>query len=103
MNGIIAEIDRKGICCMPTQSNWLVCCAFQNTFNTYGCLICCPAQMSSEVLAGDDDQDLTGEVRGDGAASGSQAPAADETRLTTKYMTKYERARIIGTRALQLR
>lgn len=24
-------------------------------------------------------------------------------RITTKYMTKYERARILGTRALQLR
>lgn len=59
--------------------------------------------MGSEVLAADEDTDLTGEVRAEGAASGSQAPTVDETRLTTKYMTKYERARIIGTRALQLR
>ncbi len=61
------------------------------------------AQMGSEVLTGEEDTDLTGEVKADGAAAGSQAPSADETRLTTKYMTKYERARIIGTRALQLR
>lgn len=26
-----------------------------------------------------------------------------EERMTTRYMTKYERARILGTRALQLR
>lgn len=28
---------------------------------------------------------------------------ANEKRITTPYMTKYERARILGTRALQIR
>jgi len=28
---------------------------------------------------------------------------AERTRKTSKYMTKYERARILGTRALQIR
>jgi len=28
---------------------------------------------------------------------------SDKPRITTRYMTKYERARILGTRALQLR
>lgn len=28
---------------------------------------------------------------------------ADENRTTTPYMTKYERARVLGTRALQIR
>jgi DNA-directed RNA polymerases I, II, and III subunit RPABC2 len=28
---------------------------------------------------------------------------ADDQRTTTPYMTKYERARVLGTRALQLR
>ena len=28
---------------------------------------------------------------------------ADRPRMTTRYMTKYERARILGTRALQIR
>jgi DNA-directed RNA polymerase I, II, and III subunit RPABC2 len=28
---------------------------------------------------------------------------AAKERVTTKYMTKYERARILGTRALQIR
>ena len=27
----------------------------------------------------------------------------DEKRTTTPYMTKYERARVLGTRALQIR
>lgn len=27
----------------------------------------------------------------------------DEQRSTTPYMTKYERARVLGTRALQIR
>jgi DNA-directed RNA polymerase I, II, and III subunit RPABC2 len=28
---------------------------------------------------------------------------SDRPRITTRYMTKYERARILGTRALQIR
>ena len=34
----------------------------------------------------------------DGPAQPSEKP-----RVTTRYMTKYERARILGTRALQIR
>jgi DNA-directed RNA polymerase I, II, and III subunit RPABC2 len=30
-------------------------------------------------------------------------PPTDKPRKTTKYMTKYERARVLGTRALQIR
>ena len=32
-----------------------------------------------------------------------QAQPSDRPRITTRYMTKYERARILGTRALQIR
>lgn len=32
-----------------------------------------------------------------------KADAVVAERITTKFMTKYERARILGTRALQLR
>ena len=34
-----------------------------------------------------------------------QAPPhrSDQPRITTRYMTKYEKARILGTRALQIR
>ena len=37
--------------------------------------------------------------RPEGAAMPEQA---NEERVTTPYMTKYERARILGTRALQI-
>ncbi|MEW5305061.1 MAG: hypothetical protein WDW38_001919 [Sanguina aurantia] len=30
------------------------------------------------------------------------APAADRPRITPRYMTKYEKARVLGTRALQI-
>lgn len=29
-------------------------------------------------------------------------PATQQTRITTRYLTKYEKARVIGTRALQI-
>jgi len=32
-----------------------------------------------------------------------QGPVGDRPRITTRYMTKYERARVLGTRALQIR
>ena len=32
-----------------------------------------------------------------------QAQPTNRPRITTRYMTKYERARILGTRALQIR
>lgn len=33
---------------------------------------------------------------------GDAEPVTDKPRKTTKYMTKYERARVLGTRALQI-
>ena len=30
------------------------------------------------------------------------SPTPNEARVTTRYMTKYERARVLGTRALQI-
>lgn len=42
------------------------------------------------------------EVVDAGDAGGAGLRTADD-RITTKYMTKYERARILGTRALQIR
>mmetsp|Transcript_22937 Transcript_22937/g.54340 ORF Transcript_22937/g.54340 Transcript_22937/m.54340 type:complete len:139 (+) Transcript_22937:172-588(+) len=46
-----------------------------------------------------DDQDGKIEILPD---TGLQAEKAAKSRTTTRYMTKYERARILGTRALQL-
>lgn len=42
------------------------------------------------------------EVVDSGDVGGAGLRSADD-RITTKYMTKYERARILGTRALQIR
>ena len=42
------------------------------------------------------------EVVDPGDMGGAGLRSADE-RITTQYMTKYERARILGTRALQIR
>lgn len=37
------------------------------------------------------------------AAAGQQQGQAAAQRITSKYLTKYERARVLGTRALQIR
>ncbi|KAG8178030.1 hypothetical protein JTE90_015832 [Oedothorax gibbosus] len=34
--------------------------------------------------------------------AGDQQPQQNQKRITTPYMTKYERARVLGTRALQI-
>ncbi|UZJ51055.1 hypothetical protein CBS101457_000375 [Exobasidium rhododendri] len=47
------------------------------------------AEMGEDIVDGNDPTGLTGEV-------------ANRDRITTPYMTKYERARILGTRALQI-
>lgn len=52
------------------------------------------------------DQEMrNGEEQPEGAAgvglTGERQP--NKTRVTTPYLTKYERARILGTRALQIR
>src|SRR5690554_3881706 len=62
--------------------------------------------------AADDEQNNV-VVSGDPSAAALQAKAgakalkdrkiASEDRTTTPYMTKYEKARILGTRALQIR
>ncbi len=40
--------------------------------------------------------------RGAGAGASDGKAVAPAERITTRYMTKYEKARILGTRALQL-
>ena len=37
------------------------------------------------------------------ASQQPQPPEPDKPRMTTRYLTKYERARVLGTRALQIR
>ena len=74
---------------------------------------------ASTAAEGDDDQDMqedddaldvTGEredragaeVVGIGAGDDSGPATAPSERITTRYLTKYERARVLGTRALQI-
>lgn len=40
---------------------------------------------------------------GDPAGYGGEGAGPNKEKITTPYMTKYERARILGTRALQIR
>ncbi|XP_037046505.1 DNA-directed RNA polymerases I, II, and III subunit RPABC2 [Bradysia coprophila] len=47
----------------------------------------------------DQDEDVAFEIISAGQSGGS---VAKNKRITTKYMTKYERARVLGTRALQI-
>lgn len=84
---------------------------FDNTGGTFG-------QEDENMLAADedittnndDDMDLHNdanmqddmnnfEIHGSSAAGGG---TAKEDRITTRYLTKYERARVLGTRALQI-
>ena len=53
----------------------------------------------------DDALDVTGERTVDGIeteASAIPSSASGQERITTRYLTKYERARVLGTRALQI-
>lgn len=50
---------------------------------------------------GDGEQDGAGDATASGAAQPIREP--NKVRITTPYLTKYERARILGTRALQIR
>lgn len=47
-------------------------------------------------------EDAPDPIEGEGDEKDEQAPV-ERPRKTSKYMTKYERARILGTRALQIR
>jgi len=50
--------------------------------------------------SGDQTQGLNGDVT-IGTIAGERQP--NKERVTTPYLTKYERARVLGTRALQIR
>uniref|UniRef100_A0A7S0WS63 Uncharacterized protein n=1 Tax=Pyramimonas obovata TaxID=1411642 RepID=A0A7S0WS63_9CHLO len=52
----------------------------------------------------EEDGDHEGQLDGEGVEviDGVPTPGSTGTRITTRYMTKYERARVLGTRALQI-
>mmetsp|Transcript_15110 Transcript_15110/g.18419 ORF Transcript_15110/g.18419 Transcript_15110/m.18419 type:complete len:149 (+) Transcript_15110:166-612(+) len=82
---------------------------FDNTGGTFG-------QDDENMIAadetgyGDDELDVTGEhdsnlrddVNVELINGGGIGGTAKEDRVTTRYLTKYERARVLGTRALQI-
>ncbi|TYJ57972.1 hypothetical protein B9479_001330 [Cryptococcus floricola] len=62
------------------------------------------AEGEEEEANGDADENMiveSGVPEGDRPRTG-KAAKANEVRVTTPYMTKYERARVLGTRALQI-
>lgn len=61
--------------------------------------------VQDEVPEGEEENDETRDYEGpeaDVLVDGAEV-RSDKPRKTTKYMTKYERARVLGTRALQIR
>lgn len=50
----------------------------------------------------ENNEDVPDPIEGEGEEKRDQEPV-ERPRKTSKYMTKYERARILGTRALQIR
>ncbi|GAA5992751.1 hypothetical protein JCM10908_006916 [Rhodotorula pacifica] len=62
------------------------------------------AEDAQEYLEAQHDmEDQQGVVESGERPEGAEIPdKANEERVTTPYMTKYERARILGTRALQI-
>lgn len=61
-------------------------------------------EMDDEPRPEDDQLDVTGEQEDGVVLNDEQFPSgiAASERITTKYLTKYERARVLGTRALQI-
>ncbi|KAG0149369.1 hypothetical protein CROQUDRAFT_653662 [Cronartium quercuum f. sp. fusiforme G11] len=55
-----------------------------------------------EVNGGPRENGVNGIVHSGQPGDNAQAGEANKVRTTTPYMTKYERARILGTRALQI-
>ncbi|MQL80409.1 hypothetical protein Taro_012858 [Colocasia esculenta] len=56
---------------------------------------------AEEEEAEKNNEDVQDAVVGEGEEK-EERPPVERPRKTTKYMTKYERARILGTRALQI-
>eukprot|EP00527_Entomoneis_sp_CCMP2396_P001258 CAMPEP_0198152150 /NCGR_PEP_ID=MMETSP1443-20131203/58673_1 /TAXON_ID=186043 /ORGANISM="Entomoneis sp., Strain CCMP2396" /LENGTH=161 /DNA_ID=CAMNT_0043818075 /DNA_START=68 /DNA_END=553 /DNA_ORIENTATION=+ len=53
-------------------------------------------------VRGDQDDNMVVGVGGNGGVGGDGEGRAAAERITTRYLTKYERARVLGTRALQI-
>ncbi len=60
-------------------------------------------QADNVVASGDPNAAAAAAAAAAGAGGEAGKAVPKEQRMTTPYMTKYERARILGTRALQIR
>lgn len=65
-------------------------------------ILLCDWQEGAELEEETNNEDVPDAVEGEGDDKQEQEPV-ERPRKTSKYMTKYERARILGTRALQIR
>ncbi|CAM9557246.1 unnamed protein product [Heterosigma akashiwo] len=71
--------------------------------NAYEAFIDEEPEVMEEAGEGDDEEALDdGKPKVELLEQTEQQAIKQENRITTKYMTKYERARILGTRALQI-
>lgn len=57
---------------------------------------CCYCRRPTVLHQGEENVDVLPQ-------EGADSSGANRTRITTRFLTKYERARILGTRALQIR
>ncbi|KAI0461245.1 hypothetical protein LJB42_001263 [Komagataella kurtzmanii] len=55
-----------------------------------------------QIINGDEIQEVNGAIKAHRKRSNKELAILKEERTTTPYLTKYERARILGTRALQI-
>ncbi|AOA62070.1 RNA polymerase subunit ABC23 [Komagataella phaffii CBS 7435] len=55
-----------------------------------------------QIINGDGIQEVNGTIKAHRKRSNKELAILKEERTTTPYLTKYERARILGTRALQI-
>lgn len=57
---------------------------------------------ASKMDTAEDDFEVLPQDGEDAEVAGEEGEEGAAKRITTKYMTKYERARVLGTRALQI-
>jgi DNA-directed RNA polymerase I, II, and III subunit RPABC2 len=66
------------------------------------CTLLQPGEGGEEGQHGEGEEHADILVDGEGGSMEGRARSVAE-RITTRYLTKYERARVLGTRALQIR
>jgi hypothetical protein len=86
----------SALACWQVLMCWLAACISYNTH-----WLCLQDGEGGEEGAEGDGIDILQDRDGPSQGEGQQRTGAD--RITTRYLTKFERARVLGTRALQIR